>query len=46
MSNLSTKYWMDRGNLVIKGGSDNSEYNQNQSDEEKFRTFAVLRLQR
>lgn len=46
MSNLSRKYWMDRGNLVIKGASDNSNETQNISNKDKFRQFAVGRLQR
>lgn len=46
MSNLSNKYWMDRGNLIIKGASDNSEDSKNLSTTDKFKQFAVDRLQR
>lgn len=45
-SNLGNRYWMDRGSLVVKGGSDNSFVNNEVSTEEKFKIFALLRLQR
>lgn len=44
-SNLGNKYWMDRGSLVVRGGTDNSTSNLEQSTEDKFKMFAVMRLE-
>lgn len=37
---------MDRGSLVVRGGTDNSTSNIEQSTEDKFKMFAVMRLER
>lgn len=41
------KYWVERGNLVVKGGFDYSQVKDGPEDEaEKLKVFALLRLER
>ncbi|GJQ77496.1 hypothetical protein Trydic_g20887 [Trypoxylus dichotomus] len=43
---VSKKYWMDRGNLVIKGIMHHSNNeNDNDCDIDKFKLFAIMRLE-
>lgn len=41
------KYWVERGNLVIKGATDYSQSKNTPQDEaEKLKVFALMRLER
>ncbi|XP_050298612.1 putative ATP-dependent RNA helicase DHX57 [Anthonomus grandis grandis] len=45
-SNLLKKYWVGRGNLVVKGGCDYSQIKEGSSEEEeRLKMFALMRLQ-
>lgn len=43
---MKNKYWQERGNLVIQGGYDYSNVaNSGSATEDRFRTFAIMKLE-
>lgn len=46
-SKFMKKYWVERGNLIVKGGIDYSQSKDEPEDElERLKVFKLLRLER